>query len=72
MFQLTPECPLGSQVPLSCVPPIKSFESKGLTDRLWNWSVERPLFRPVSSVGTRDSSCWQIARFAALRLREAH
>src|SRR5436189_4366224 len=54
MSQLIGEWPFGSHVPLSWVPPMRSAESVGLTDRLWNWSVDRPLFSPLISVGTRD------------------
>src|SRR5580704_1680657 len=48
-----------SQVPLSCVPPCRSFTLNGFTDRLWNCNVVNPLLMLVSLVGTRESSCWQ-------------
>src|SRR4051812_35906096 len=67
----TPEPPV-SQVPLSCVPPWMFFGSVGLTEKLWNWSVDSPLFRLVSFPGTRDSSCWQSARLAPVSPRVAH
>src|SRR5438477_12118887 len=35
------------------------FTFAGFTDRLWNCSVLRPLFRLVSTLGTADSSCLQ-------------
>ncbi len=51
--------PCVSNVPLSCVPPWMFFELRGFTERLWNCSVWRPLFRLVYVLGTADSSCWQ-------------
>src|SRR5215510_6015275 len=51
--------PVVSNVPLSCVPPIRFFGSNRLTERLWNCSVESRLFRLYRYVGTRESSCWQ-------------
>src|SRR5215208_5639999 len=85
LLELKPDCPPSPQivigqttleppysnVPLSCVPPMRFFGSVGFADRLWNWSVERPLFRLVSVVGTRDSSCWHSARFAPVTPRVA-
>src|SRR5438874_2798675 len=53
------EEPVVSNVPLSCVPPCTSFAFAGLTDRLWNCKVCRPLFRLVHVVGARAKSCLQ-------------
>ena len=53
-------------VPLSCVPPCSTLTLNGLTERLWNCSVDSPLFMPVSLLGTRDSSCLQRASCAGL------
>src|SRR5205823_842634 len=51
-----------SNVPLSCVPPIKlDVGFAGLIERLWNCNVESPSLRLVSCVGTRESSCLQSA-----------
>src|SRR6266567_6798511 len=47
-----------SNVPLSCVPPIKpELGAAGLMERLWNCRVESPSLRLDSCVGTRDSNC---------------
>src|SRR5262245_55872387 len=54
--------PLVCHVPLSWVPPCSRFLSCGLTDRLWNCSVLRPVFILSSLDGIRDSICWQRAR----------
>src|SRR5215216_6119300 len=57
--QTTPE-PAYSNVPLSCVPPMRLLGSVGFAERLWNWIVDRPLLRLVIRVGTRERSCLQI------------
>src|SRR5882724_1826980 len=59
--ELTPR-----NVPLSWVPPVSFALLSFATFTLWNWSVERPTLRLVSSVGTAFSNCWQVARSAAL------
>src|SRR5207248_939643 len=41
--------------PLSCVPPIRCFAFVGSTDRVENWSVERPLFELWRCDGTLES-----------------
>src|SRR5439155_26490460 len=64
--------PVVSNVPLSCVPPIRFFGSNALTDRLWNCSVESVLFRSNRNVGTRESNCWQSVKFPSVRPRDAH
>ena len=63
--------PRFSHVPLSCVPPehVHVVRAHGEAS---NWSVRRPWFIDSSRAGTRESSCWQRARFVALRLRVAH
>ncbi len=71
MFQTVPD-PVVDQVPLSCVPPMMFFGSCGFTEKLWNCRVESPLLRLKSCVGTRDSSCWHVARSAAFSPRSAH
>src|SRR4029450_12057947 len=48
-----------SHVPLSCVPPCRKPTSCGLTERLWNCSVDRRSFRPWSRDGIADSICLQ-------------
>src|SRR6266545_2979721 len=58
-----------SNVPLSCVPPWTFFAFAGFTDRLWNCSVCRPLFRLVYAPGTADSSCLQRLRLGSVRPR---
>src|SRR6187551_2929362 len=65
MFHTTLD-PVVDHVPLSCVPPMMFFGSCGLTEKLWNWSVDSPLFRLKMYDGTRERSCWQIARFAGV------
>ena len=50
-----------SKVPLSCVPPCTSFGFAGFTDRFWNCSVGRFLFRLVYAPGTAESSDLQTA-----------
>src|SRR6266702_8083048 len=63
---------LYDHVPLSCEPPITSFFGcSGLTVRLWNWIVARPLFRLKTLVGMALSQCWQSTRSASLRPRLA-
>src|SRR4029453_14967248 len=64
--------PVVSNVPLSCVPPIRFLESNGLTDRLWNCSVDRPLFKLNRCEGTRESSCWHNVKPFPVRPRAAH
>src|SRR5262245_3002926 len=64
--------PVVSNVPLSCVPPCTSFEFPGLTERLWNCSVCRPLFRLVYEPGAADSSCLHRLKFGSTRLRPSH
>src|SRR6266498_5489758 len=66
--------PADCHVPLSCVPPCRSVTSCGLTERLWNWSVDRPLFRLVSFDGMRESSCLQRTSLSPLspRLGSSH
>src|SRR6266550_6430076 len=62
-----------SNVPLSCVPPIRLFFGLfGSTDRLWNCSVARPPFSVVSWLGTCDRSDLQYALSAVLSPRESH
>src|SRR5262245_53248980 len=56
--------PVVCQVPLSCVPPCSRLVLNGLTDRLWNCSVLRPLFRPSSLDGIRESICRHRSRAA--------
>src|SRR5262249_60405307 len=68
----TAELPLNWNVPLSCVPPIRSFELFELTERLWNCSVERPLLIGTSWFGTRESIDLQKAVPAASSPRESH
>src|SRR5215510_10717006 len=64
--------PVVSSVPLSCVPPWTCFGLSGATERLWNWSVESPLFRLKSFEGTADSNCRHVARLKGLRGRLLH
>src|SRR5262245_28892535 len=64
--------PFVSSVPLSCVPPWRCLGLSGATERLWNWSVERPSFRLDNWVGIRESSCWQSARSSPLNPRDEH
>src|SRR2546425_4055739 len=65
--------PVYSNVPLSCVPPMRPVVgANGLIDRLWNWSVDSPLFRLNRYVGTRDSSCLQSARLVGPSGRLSH
>src|SRR5262245_406716 len=64
--------PSDSQVPLSCVPPCRILALNGLTDKLWNWSVVRPLLRLVSSDGMLESIWWQRASEFAERFRLSH
>src|SRR5437764_3165520 len=65
--------PLYSNVPLSCVPPMRLFCGFfGSTDRLWNCRVLSPLFRSASWFGTRQRSDLQYAVSAAFRPRESH
>ena len=60
-------------VPLSCVPPCRRFCGRcALTDRLWNCSVDRPLFMLTSWFGTRLSRLLQKAMSAAFRPRVSH
>jgi hypothetical protein len=47
--------PVYARVPLSCVPPINDVNGRqGLTDKLWNCSVDRPAFMLISLRGTLD------------------
>ena len=49
--------PVVWKVPLSCVPPWRRFCGRcALTDRLWNCSVDSPLFMLTSLFATRASS----------------
>src|SRR5262245_1689984 len=64
--------PVVSNVPLSCVPPCRCLGLSEATDRLWNCSVDRPLFMLNRCDGTAESSCWHSARFAPLMPRELH
>src|SRR5438552_19029348 len=64
--------PVVSNVPLSWVPPCRCLELSAATERLWNCSVESPLFRLYRKVGTRDSNCWQSARSPPLSPRLVH
>src|SRR6478672_13395707 len=65
--------PLYSNVPLSCVPPMRLFcGCLGSNEKLWNCSVTRPLFRTVVWSGPRHRSDWQYATFAGTVLRLAH
>src|SRR6266542_3729897 len=68
----TTDEPVVSNVPLSCVPPCRCFASSAATDRLWNWSVESPLFMLYRYDGTADSSCWQSVRPEPVRPRSVH
>src|SRR6266516_5957881 len=61
-----------SNVPLSCVPPCRSFELAGFTERLWNWIVSSPTLRLTSCLGTRDSSCWHRVRSLPTSERKLH
>src|SRR5512136_148595 len=66
--------PSDSQVPLSCVPPWRTFTLNGLTERLWNWSVGSPLFRLSSLDGIAESICRHRSSDAPLspRLGSSH
>src|SRR5215213_5222380 len=68
----TTDEPVVSNVPLSCVPPWRCFGLSAATDRLWNCSVERPLFRSYSCVGTAESSCLQRAMLVGPSGRVSH
>src|SRR5262245_66632162 len=65
--------PLYWNVPLSCVPPCSRFCGRwALTERLWNCSVDRPLFMFTSWLGTRPSRLLQSALSSALSPRVSH
>src|SRR5437588_6749046 len=65
--------PLYSNVPLSCVPPIRLFWGLfGSADRLMNCSVSRPALMSVSWFGTLDRRDLQYALSAAFIPRESH
>src|SRR6476619_7500792 len=65
--------PLYSNVPLSCVPPIRLFcGCRGSYERLWNWSVVRPLFSGLVWSGIRFRSDLQYAVPAGLSPRVSH
>src|SRR5512138_3676496 len=49
--------PVVSYVPLSCVPPCRCFGLSPATEKLWNCSVDNPLFRLNRCFGTRESNC---------------
>src|ERR687888_2710936 len=69
----TSDEPRNSKVPLSCVPPIRLFcGCLGSTDRLWNWSVESPLFMLLVFSGIRESIDLQNAVSAAFSPRLSH
>src|SRR5512139_1537301 len=59
--------PVDSHVPLSCVPPWTSFTLNGFTDRLWNWSVDSPLFMLSSFDGIAESICLQRSSAAPVK-----
>src|SRR6266852_6493085 len=63
--------PRYDNVPLSWVPPSRSFAFCGLTDRLWNCSVASPPLIAVRLVGMAESHCWQSARSAPVTPRPA-
>jgi hypothetical protein len=71
VLRQTTGLPPFSQVPLSCVPPCSRFLSCGLTDRLVNCSVVRPLLTLSSLDGIAESICLQRAFWSAFRSRRA-
>src|SRR5579884_1229561 len=57
-------------VPLSCVPPIRSLRGFcGLYVTLWNWMVDRPAFKLKMRVGIADNHAWQSVRSVPLNPR---
>ena len=71
--QLPLPWPLKAWVPLSCVPPMMSPSGFcTFSDRLWNWTVPRPLFSDVIVVGTFDNQLEQSIRSLPERPRDEH
>src|SRR5947207_13919647 len=65
--------PLKAWVPLSCVPPSKSFSgSAGLSERLWYWSVPSPSFNEVIEAGIFSNHITQSVLSAPVRPRVLH
>src|SRR3954453_23650141 len=65
--------PLYWNVPLSYVPPWSRLCGRcALADKLWNCSVDRPLFMFTSWFGTRFSRLLQYAVLAAFIPRVSH
>ena len=65
--------PLKAWVPLSCVPPSKSFRGlAGLSERLWYWSVPSPSFSEVIEVGIFSNQAKQSVLSAPVRPRVLH